>query len=243
MNQNLFAAALLDPDAPLPKGIIDPRGRPAPKRFAVYRNNVASSLTEVLKTGFPTVVKLVGEDFFAAMALVFLRAHPPRQRILMLYGDEFPGFLEIFQPVAHLGYLPDIARLDQALRESYHAADSSPLPEAEFQRLLGQDIAALRLQIAPSLRLIRSRWPVFSIWAANHEGGPTPKPMAEDVLVLRAEYDPKPFMLAQGGAGFLSGLLSGKTLGDSIDCAGGPLDLPAILGLLISGRAIIGVMK
>ena len=241
MNQSLFAAALLDPEAPLPRGIIDPRGRPAPKRFAVYRNKVASSLIDALKAGFPTLVKLLGEEFFAAMALVFLRAHPPRSRILMLYGDELPGFLEGFQPVAHLGFLADIARVEQALRESYHAADSNPLPEAEFQRLLGQDIASLRLRLAPSLRLVRSRWPILQIWAANHEGGPTPKPVAEDALILRAEFDPRPHLLPPGGAEFIDGLLAGKTLGESLDLAAGHVDLVAVLGLLITGRAIVGV--
>jgi Putative DNA-binding domain len=241
MSQSLFAAALLDPDAPVPRGIIDPRGRPAPKRFAVYRNNVASSLIDALKAGFPTLVKLLGEDFFAAMALVFLRAHPPRSRILMLYGDDLPGFLEEFQPVAHLGYLPDMARVDQAMRESYHAADSAPLPDAEFQRLLGQDIASLRLTLAPSLRLVRSRWPIVQIWAANHEGGTGPKPGAEDMLILRAEFDPRPQALPPGGADFIAGLLAGKTLGESLDLGTGQIDLAAILGLLIAGRAIVGV--
>lgn len=243
MNQAHFAAALLDPDAPVPSGIIDPHGRPAPQRFAVYRNNVAGSLVEALKAAFPTLVKLLGEEFFAAMALIFLRVHPPKSRILMLYGDEMPGFLERFQPVAHLGYLPDIARVDQALRESYHSADSSPLPEVEFQRLLGHDIAALRLRLAPSLRLIRSRWPVFSIWVANHDNGPTPKPQAEDLLILRPEFDPRPQLLPPGGGDFLAGLMAGKTLGESLDLATGPIDLAAILGLLISGRAIVGVSK
>lgn len=241
MNQSAFAAALLDPEAPVPRGIIDPKGRPAPKRFAVYRNNVAGSLTQALETAFPTVRKLVGDEFFAAMALVYLRAHPPRSRILMLYGDTMPGFLETFPPVAHLGYLADVARLDQAMRESYHAADSAPLPEAEFQRLLGQDIASLRLRLAPSLRLIRSRWPVVSIWAANHDGGPTPVPKAEDALILRAEFDPRPVPLPAGGAAFIGGLLAGLTLGECLDQVGGSVDLPAILGLLISGCAIIGV--
>jgi hypothetical protein len=243
MTQAHFAAALLDPDAPVPSGIIDPRGRPAPMRFAVYRNNVAGSLVDALKAAFPTLVKLLGEEFFAAMALIFLRAHPPRSRILMLYGDQMPEFLERFQPVAHLGYLPDIARVDQALRESYHSADSTSLPEAEFQRLLGQDIAALRLRLAPSLRLIRSRWPIFSIWAANHDNGPTPRPQAEDLLILRPEFDPRPYALPTGGAEFLAGLMAGKTLGESLDLATGPIDLAAILGLLISGRAIVGVSK
>lgn len=241
MSQSLFTAALLNPEAPMPPGIIDPKGRPAPKRFDVYRNNVASSLIDALKAGFPTLVKLVGDEFFSAMALMFLRAHPPRSRILMLYGDELPEFLQDFQPVAHLGYLPDMARLDQAMRESYHAGDSTPLPEAEFHALLGQDIAALRLTLAPSLRLVRSRWPILQIWAANHEGGPAPKPVAEDVLILRAEFDPRPHLLPSGGAEFLTGLIAGKTLGESLDLATGPVDLAAILGLLIAGRAIVGV--
>lgn len=241
MNQQQFAAALLDPDAPVPNGVIDPRGQPASKRFAVYRNNIAGSLTQALEAAFPTVRKLVGDDFFGAMALVFLRAHPPRSRILMLYGDQMPGFLEQFPPVAHLGYLADVARLDQAMRESYHAADSTPLPEAEFQKLLGQDIAGLRLRLAPSLRLIRSRWPLVSIWMANHQDGPVPVPEAEDALVLRPEFDPQPMRLPPGGGDFVAGLLQGLTLGESLERVTGEMDLSGVLGLLISGRAVVGV--
>ncbi|MBL9053874.1 MAG: putative DNA-binding domain-containing protein [Tabrizicola sp.] len=243
MSQSLFAAALLDPEAAVPAGLVDPTGRPAPKRFSVYRNNVASSLTRALEAAFPTVRKLVGDEFFAAMAVVFLRAHPPKSRMLMLYGEEMPVFLESFPPVAHLGYLPDMARLDQAMRESYHAADSQPLSEAAFQRLLGEDIAALRLRLAPSLRLIRSRWPICAIWAANHEGGPKPAPKAEDALVLRPEFDPRPWPLPAGGGVLVQELLAGRTLGESLDTAGEMPDLPNILGHLVAGRAIIGVLE
>lgn len=241
MMQSAFAAALLDPEAPLPVGVVDPEGRPAPKRFSVYRNNVAGSLTRALEAAFPTMRTLVGDEFFAAMAGVFLRAHPPRSRILMLYGAEMPAFLETFPPVAGLGYLPDVARVDQAMRESYHAGDSVPLNEAEFQRLIGEDIAALRLRLAPSLRLVRSRWPVGSIWAATHAGGPTPVPQAEDVLILRPEFDPRPHVLPPGGGAFIAAALAGQTLGEAVEAAGGALALSAILALLIKGRAITGV--
>ena len=37
MTQSAFAHALLDPEAAVPVGIVDPQGRPAPKRFSVYR--------------------------------------------------------------------------------------------------------------------------------------------------------------------------------------------------------------
>jgi hypothetical protein len=243
MTQTQFAKALLDPDLALPPGIVDPEGNPAPKRFSVYRNNVAASLTRALEAGFPTVRKLVGDAFFAAMAGVFQRAHPPRSPVLMLYGAALPGFLEEFPPVAHLGYLPDVARLDQAMRESYHAADGTPLAEADFQRLLGEDIASLRLVLAPSLRLVRSRWPIHAIWRANAEGGPVPVPGAQDVLILRPEFDPRPHLLSRAGGDFVAGLLAGRTLGDCVDLAGPELDLPGFLGLLISGRAITGASE
>jgi hypothetical protein len=235
-----FAAALLDPDAAVPCGLVDPFGRPAPKRFAVYRNNVASSLTRALEAAFPTVRKLVGDEFFAAMAGVFLRAHPPTSRIMMLYGDDLPGWLEGFPPVAHLGYLPDIARLDQAMRESYHAANSEPLAPDEFQRLLGSDIGGLRLRLAPSLRLVRSRWPVQSIWAATTETSPAPQPGAEAALVLRPLFDPRPHRLSAADGEFVEAVQRGKTFGQSLEEAGEAVDLPAVLSLLVSGRAIIG---
>jgi hypothetical protein len=243
MRQSAFVTALMDPEAQVPAGILGPDGQPSPKRFSVYRNNVASSLTRALEAAFPTVRALVGDKFFAAMAGVFLRAHPPRSRMLMLYGDALPGFLETFQPVAHLGYLPDVARLDQAIRESYHAADSVPMPEAEFQQLVGGDIAALRLRLAPSMRLVRSAWPVWSIWAAHADGGAPPSPGAEDVLVLRPEFDPRPHRLPVGGGAFVWALAKGETLGAAVDQAGPELDLAAVLGTLIAGRAIIGVLE
>ncbi len=241
--QTAFAAALLDPDSAVPEGLVDPMGRPASKRFSVYRNNVASSLTRALEAAFPNVRKLVGEEFFAAMAGVFLRAHPPRSRIMMLYGDEFPGFLDAFPPVASLAYLPDVARLDQAMRESYHAANAVPLTEVEFHRLLDSDIYGLRLRFAPSVRLVRSRWPVVSIWLAHSEGEPVPAPGDESALILRPEFDPRPYLLPSGGGAFVAGLLDGKTLGASVEAAGSALDLSAILSLLIAGRAIIGVIE
>ena len=47
-----FVAALLDPDADLPPGLIGPDGGAAPRRFAVCRNTVAALLTRALKAAF-----------------------------------------------------------------------------------------------------------------------------------------------------------------------------------------------
>ena len=56
-----FAAALLDPAAPVPPGIVGPDRGPAPRRFAVYRNNVVSALANAVTGSFPAVKRIVGE--------------------------------------------------------------------------------------------------------------------------------------------------------------------------------------
>lgn len=242
MSLSAFAGALLDPTRPVPPGLTDPDGRPAGRRFDVYRNNVVASLGRALGTAFPVVRSLVGDEYFAAMAGVFLRAHPPRSRQLALYGDEFPGFLGAFQPVAHLGYLPDVARLEQALRESYHAADHLP---ADLSGVSPDDLLARRLNLAPSLRMIRSGWPVYGIWAA-HTGagigtGGAPQMRAEDVVVLRAGFDPVPHLLPPGGGAFLAALLAGEPLGAAIDAGGPNFEAGPVLGLFLTQGAVVEV--
>jgi hypothetical protein len=241
MNEASFVAALLDPALPTPTGLVRPNGQPAHKRFAVYRNNVAASLTEVLQVAFPAIRKLVGSDFFAAMSGAFLRQHPPRNRTMMLYGGAFADFLATFPPVASYPYLADVARLEQALRESYHAADAEPMAAGLLASVPEATLLLSRPVFAPALRLIRSPWPIHAIWRANIEGGPAPVAMAQDVLILRPDYDPRPHLLPQGGGLFMTQLLTGSTVAEALSAVSPTFDLTVILTLFLNGRAITGL--
>lgn len=213
MTQTIFGHALLNPDAPVPTGVIDPEGRVSVKRFNVYRNNVVASLTDALVVAFPAVHKLVGDEFFRAMAKLYLRTHPPESPVMAQYGAAFPRFLRGFKPVAHLGYLPDVARLEIALRESYHAADHTPLDPAILGTLAPEELGTLALRLAPSARLMQSRWPVAAIWARNMEDDARPLPAGgQDVLIARAEFDPAPVPLPAGVFAFFSALREGQPL-------------------------------
>ena len=242
IDQTRFRTALLDPDAARPEGLADGAGRPAGRRFDVYRNNVAVSLTEALETAFSVVAKLVGAANFRVLAGAFLRQHPPRSPLMMFYGTDMPGFLARFEPTSRIGYLPDVARLELALRESYHAADAAPVDPAILQATPAETLMASRVGLAPSLRLLRSRWPVLSVWRFNTEpGAPKPAMAAEDVVVLRPELDPAPESLPPGGAAFLAALQAGDTFGAAVDAAtaeAAGFDLTALLALLIGAGAL-----
>ncbi|MDF1853999.1 DNA-binding domain-containing protein [Pseudooceanicola sp.] len=242
--QTDFRMALLDPDRPAPPNLQDGRGGAAGRRFAVYRNNVAVSLGEALETGFPTVAKLLGEQNFRGIAALFLRATPPQSPLMMTYGSGFADFLAGFAPVQHLGYLADVARLDYAMRLSYHAADAQALAPEALQTLMSGDLSVARLTLAPALRLIRSDWPLHAIWRFNHDDGPAPAPRAEAVLITRPEFDPVPWVLPPGGAVFITAILNGATLGDAFEAASTDtpeFDLSALLALLIQDQCITGM--
>ena len=243
VSQSEFVRAMLDPKLALPPGLTNPDGAPATKRFDVYRNNVAVSLTEALETAFPVIRKLVGDDFFKAMAGVFLRQHPPDTALMMFYGAEMPGFLAAFEPVQHLKYLPDMARLELALRHSYHAADADPITPETFQTIAADRLMASRMSFAPAMKLLRSHWPIHGIWRLNMEDdAPKPDANGENVLITRPDYDPVLTTLAPGGGTFLAQLMAGETFGRSLDAATAQIpdfDLTSTLGVLLAGAAII----
>src|SRR5437870_13721217 len=77
-----FAGALLDAERPIPRGITAYNAAIPTRRFAVYRNNVVAGLVKALKSRFPVVEKIVGQEFFAAMARVLWRSGRRARRCL-----------------------------------------------------------------------------------------------------------------------------------------------------------------
>lgn len=154
--QGSLAIALLDPVAP------------APARFDVHRNTVMSSLVRALAEGFPSIETLVGPEFFAAMAAVFVRQRPPSHPVLLAYGADFAGFLESFGPVAHLPYLADVARLDGLRRRAWHAASVPALGVAALSGMDPDELATRRVALHPSVGLLDSPYPARTLWAMQN---------------------------------------------------------------------------
>lgn len=217
-HQRDFAAALLNPDLPCPAGLTAWNGSDPARRFAVYRNNVVSSLVTALVDTFPVVQALVGEEFFRAMAGVFVRESPPPSPILAHYGERFPEFVAGFAPAQSVPYLADVARLEMARVRAYHAADADPIaPEALAQAMSQpEQVPQLRGHLHPSLAVLRSAHAIVSLWAA-HQGEQDVAAVdpfePEDALVLRSALDVQLVLLPPGAATFIHALADGLPLG------------------------------
>lgn len=196
--QRAFGAAILDATRPVPPGLVGPDGEQSPRRFAVYRNNVIAGLIETLSDAYPVVHRLVGEEFFRAMAALYVSKNPPRSPILLDYGAGFPAFLDNFEPVASLPYIADVARIERAWVEAYHAAEAEGRDPAELAEVAAEAFGDLCFTLHPSLGIVCSKLPVLTIWRTNLPGE-TAVPVdlsagGEDVLIVRpdAGTDPAP---------------------------------------------------
>lgn len=248
-DQGSFVAALFDPDRPVPEGLTSRTGDRPLKRFNVYRNNVFVSLIEALQGRYPAVCRLVGEEFFRATARAFIEQNPPRSPVLLHYGAGFAEFLDAFEPVAELPYMGDVARIEWAWNEAYHASDAAPLSADDMAALASKDVATAIFTLHPSLGTVSSSYPIVSLWSAMKEESDVSDfaldQGGEDALILRPHLDVEVRQLPEGAVIFISALAAGSTLLDAAEAAGTEkpeFDLSANLAGLMQSGAICDVI-
>jgi hypothetical protein len=242
--QESFAEAVRDASLRVPLPVAGATRHTADRRFAVYRNNVIVSLVSALAERFPVVQRLVGEEFFGAMARTYVMQEPPRSPVLLHYGATFPAFVDGFEPAATIAYLADVARLEFARGGAFHAADANPLLEQDIAAVPAAELAAMRVVLHPSVSVVASRHPIVSIWEAHRDPGaivPVQAWAAETALVARPSLTVEVWRLPPGGGQFLTALARGLTFVEAAEAgrsAAGAFDLAASLTVLLGARIV-----
>ena len=250
-DQAYFSRALLDPALDVPAGLSTWNDSDPALRFAVYRNNVVVSLIDALADTFPVTQALVGEEFFRAMARIFLQTNPVKTRVLTWLGASFADFIETFPPASSLAYLSDVARLEMLRVRAYHSADALPIELQTLGQALAdpEALAGLKLRLHPSAHLLQSQHAVWSLWAAHQDilSLETVKPeLAQTVLVFRRDLDVEVLDLTIAQAHFLMQLMAGEGLALAADAAlehDQFFDLGAFMANLIRLQLITSISK
>lgn len=240
--QRRFRAALLSREGPVPPEIL---GGPAvaATRLGIYRNNVISSLTGVLRLTYPAVKRLVGEAFFSVTAERFIVATPPISADLYEYGEGFADFVAAFEPAQSLSYLPDVMRLEWAVNRALRAQDAPfVMPEA-LLALPSAEHTNLRFAPHPSLSLLSLAYPAKAIWeAVLIEDGDLRAARLGDIdltaggetlSVLRGSGGLEVASLSQETFDLAQALTAGRRLGDALGLVATKDAAPLLAELLV----------
>jgi hypothetical protein len=210
--QRRFGAALLDWSSGASWGM------------AVYRNNVLANLTGALANVYPIVRKIVGAEFFDAMARQYATLNPSTSGDLNDYGARMPAFVAAFKGTQDLPYLSDVARMEWLAHLSYSAADSPSARAGGVPDFRPANIDSLRLRCAPGSALLQSDWPLARLWEIHQddfrgeiEVAFVPGPYR--MFIHRPEWRVQVFPVTLGEFRLLAGAGRGEPLGEVLEAA------------------------
>jgi Putative DNA-binding domain len=132
----------------------------ARERLAVYHRQYWFRLFTTLQREYPLCARLLGMWNFNGLAADYLRAHPPAHYDLQRCAHAFVPFLEqTTRGKRLLSGIPsealcESARIDRAFSRVFLAPEVAPL--AQLPR---ENLAAVQLQLAPTVELVTETWP------------------------------------------------------------------------------------
>lgn len=248
--QRRFVASLYGEPADLAGVIRAGGGISAADRLAIYRGNLHATFATALGLEYPVLAALCGAEFFALLAREFQHAHPSVSGDLQQVGAPLPQYLRQRFAGSEHAYFADVAALEWAREESARAATAAPLDLQALGAITADAAPALRLSLQPSVRLIASRWPVYTIWQA-HQGPGEVRSVdldagAEHVLAWRARGAQQLECLPPAEFRLLEALQGGASLGEAYDIAlatDPAFDIAAALQRSAARGVLSGVLK
>ena len=184
-------------------------------RVDIYRNNVRLNRIAALTDAFANVERLVGAEYFCALARAYVERTPAKSANLHDDGAKLPDFIRGFGPAADLPYLGDVADVDWLLHRAYFAADSGTAVDGSTLAELGPErFAAASLRFVPSAGLARSAaWPIADILQMHAAGTPAHLGAGgQSVLIWREAFAVRWHALGQAEANAVAALMAGMTV-------------------------------
>lgn len=214
--------------------------------IAAYRNNAFGNWAGALASAYPIVCKIVGAEFFRAMAHAYAREHASTSGDLREYGAQLSSFVADFAPTQDLPYLPDVTRMEWIAHLAYYAPDAAPLDASMLARLDPETCSAMRLKLAPGSALLQSDWPLARIWEVHQdtyrgEVAVEFSPGPHYALVHRPLWRVEVSSLSPAEYRFFAGAARGEPLGELLEAAAlidSTFDPSAVLVRWVGSRAL-----
>lgn len=192
--------------------------------LSVYRNTSVKGAVDALADNYPTVLMIVGESAFAAIAVDFVVDCPPDSPVLAAYGAGFADWLEAQAIGRTLPYLSGVAQIDRLRVESHLAADGDVLDPAQLTAVSAEQWSSSAALLHPATRFGWFTVPAPSIWLAHldpHAAEIAPEWRAEGALLTRRDGAVTAQRIGAAEHRILFGLRIGETISQAATAAAG----------------------
>jgi hypothetical protein len=196
------------------------------ERLEIYSRAYTARLLECLRSQFPMLAKVLGEELFDEFSFGYLQRHPSQSYTLGRLGEHFVRYLEETRPGDLTGawpdFLIDLARLEWEFDQVFDGPGvegQSLLSAEQLQSIPFDRWPAARLVPVPCLRLLSLRYPVHEYYRAlRRDEGTTPPLRAETRLAItRQDYVVRYFPLTEKQFPMLEALVRGATIGEALE--------------------------
>lgn len=187
----------------------------AAQQVAVYRDRIHHKLSARLKTQFPTVHHIVGDEFLQQAALVCFAKFPPRAANPLRLAQVFPDFLATFDAAAAFPYLVDVAMVDLGILRAFHAADATSIKPDLFSQQSAETLIHRRVRLHPACYWLVSGYAIYDIWRLYNAKSPPANidhRLAQQVVIVRPKLKVEVYAIDEGFVKALDALDAGATL-------------------------------
>ncbi len=195
-------------------------------RLDVYNGGYLTRLVEAMTSDFPGVLHALGDDGFRDLVRDYVTRHPSRHQNLIFLGSRLPDFIAGRKHLPHRAFLRDLARLEVAMNEAFHAPAFAPFDVSTLQALAPEDWSGAVFCGNPSLHLVETTYPVNRyLQAVFDEREPEiPARSRSRVAVYRKDF--RVWRAGLGAEAFatLAALLRSVPFGEALRFAGREVD-------------------
>jgi len=201
-------------------GVVLPSSRlAAEERMDVYREMYLLRMVDVLASDYRALAHFLGRRAFVELARDYVHVHPSRSFGLNRLGRQLPDFVRSRPGLPSRAFCHDLARLELAVAEVFHAAETPALS--------GEAIAAIPagvweravLEPVEALRLLHFAYPVNAYLQSVRDDStvhPAARRRETWLAVCRRDFSVYRLELSRPAYQLLVDLVGGRPLGDAV---------------------------
>lgn len=196
--------------------------------IAIYRQNLLINAERALSITYPTVVQLVGEEFFSFLVRDFIHYEKLSEGDWGVWGETLPDWLAENESLASFPFIRDCARLDWLCHQAERDAELQAVTAAPIST--DTDLTQLSIHYCAGANMLQSYYPIVDIKLAHrstkdndqqyylrHAKNKISQGIGQDALVWRPQWQALVREINSDESDWLTITLNGGSISEALD--------------------------